>query len=143
MNPRETIDVGCAMIHKNGQILIAQRHLEDSFGGYWEFPGGKREEGETIEDCLKREVFEELGIRIHPERFWGQREHGTPERKIRLFFYFCRWEKGEPAALDCKDFKWVSQQNIRQYPLLPGDVEVLEDLICHWAEYLSGSSSRP
>jgi 8-oxo-dGTP diphosphatase len=64
----EAIEVGCAIIHKNGKLLIAQRHLQDSFGGYWEFPGGKREQGEAIEACLVREALEELGIRILPER---------------------------------------------------------------------------
>lgn len=131
----EILDVGCAIIHKNGQLLLAQRHFDDSFGGYWEFPGGKREEGETIETCLKREVFEELGIKIRPEKFWGRREYQIPEKKINLFFYLCEWKEGEPAALDCQDFKWVSKENIRQYPLLPGDGEVLEDLIRHWEEY--------
>ena len=141
----ETLDVGCAVIHRNGKLLIAQRHLEDSFGGLWEFPGGKREPDETIEACLKREALEELGIRIQPERLLCNRVHGpnpfqlkrsgTPERKLSLFFFFCRWVSGEPQAIDCKDFKWVSRDEIRGYSLLPGDLEVLEDLVLHWEEY--------
>jgi 8-oxo-dGTP pyrophosphatase MutT (NUDIX family) len=169
----ETLEVGCAIIHKNGKLLIAQRHLGDSFGGYWEFPGGKREQGETIEACLTREAFEELGIRIHPEKLLCNKIHGpnpfqlkhsgtdsplfknkgnqcrpsrhsqkenkdlggTPERKISLFFFFCKWVSGEPRAIDCKDFSWVSREEIRQYTLLPGDLEVLEDLVLHWEEY--------
>ena len=131
----ETLEVGCAIIHKNGELLIAQRHLEDSFGGLWEFPGGKREPDETIEECLVREALEELGIRIHPQRFLCNRVHGTPERKISLFFFFCVWVNEEPRAIDCKDFRWVSRGDIRQYKLLPGDLEVLEDLVLHWEEY--------
>ncbi len=131
----ELVEVGCAIIHKNGELLIAQRHLQDSFGGYWEFPGGKREQDETIEECLVREAFEELGIRIHPERLLCNRVHGAPERRISLFFFFCKWVSGEPRAIDCKDFKWVSREDIRRYMLLPGDLEVLEDLFLHWAEY--------
>ncbi len=129
------IEVGCAIIHKNGSILIAQRHLHDSFGGYWEFPGGKRESQETIEACLEREAYEELGIRIRPERLLCNRVHGAPDRKISLFFFFCKWMEGEPRALDCKDFRWVSRESIRDYKLLPGDLEVLEDLVLHWEEY--------
>ena len=128
-------EVGCAIIHKDGKLLIAQRHLQDSFGGYWEFPGGKREPNETIEECLAREAFEELGIRIHPERLLCNRVHGAPERRISLFFFFCRWVSGEPRAIDCKDFKWVSREDIRHYTLLPGDLEVLEDLLLHWEKY--------
>ncbi|MFH1800697.1 MAG: (deoxy)nucleoside triphosphate pyrophosphohydrolase [Candidatus Omnitrophota bacterium] len=131
----ELFEVGCAIIHKNGKILIAQRHLQDSFGGYWEFPGGKREQDETIEACLAREVFEELGIRIQPEKLLCNRVHGAPERRISLFFFFCRWVSGEPRAIDCKDFKWVSREDIRRYTLLPGDLEILEDLLLHWEEY--------
>ena len=128
-------EVGCAIIHKDGKLLIAQRHLQDSFGGYWEFPGGKREPNETIEECLAREAFEELGIRIHPERLLCNSVHGAPERRISLFFFFCKWVSGEPRAIDCKDFRWVSQEDIRRYTLLPGDLEVLENLILHWEEY--------
>ena len=131
----ETLEVGCAIIYRNGKLLIAQRHLKDSFGGYWEFPGGKRERDETIEACLVREAFEELGICIHPERLFSRRVHETPDRRISLFFFFCRWVSGEPRAIDCKDFNWVSREDIRQYTLLPGDLEVLEDLILHWDEY--------
>ena len=131
----ELFEVGCAIIHKNGKLLIAQRHLQDSFGGYWEFPGGKREQDETIEECLAREAFEELGIRIHPERLLCNRIHGVPERRISLFFFFCTWVSGESQTIDCKDFKWVSREDIRHYTLLPGDLEVLEDLILHWEEY--------
>lgn len=131
----EVIEVGCAIIHRNGELLIAQRHLEDSFGGYWEFPGGKREKDETIEDCLVREVFEELGIQILPEKLLQNKVCGTSERKISLFFFFCKWVNGEPRAIDCKDFKWVAREEIRRYTLLPGDLEILEDLVLHWEKY--------
>ena len=131
----EIIEVGCAIIHRNGELLIAQRHLEDSFGGYWEFPGGKREKDETIEDCLVREAAEELGIQVLSEKLLCNKVCGTAERKISLFFYFCKWMSGEPRAIDCKDFKWVTRETIRGYALLPGDLEVLEDLILHWEKY--------
>lgn len=131
----EIIEVGCAIIHRKGELLIAQRHLEDSFGGYWEFPGGKREKDETIEDCLVREAFEELGIQVLPEKLLCNQVCGTAERKISLFFYFCKWMSGEPRAIDCKDFQWVTRETIRRYTLLPGDLEVLEDLVLHWEKY--------
>ena len=131
----ETIDVGCAIIYKNDRLLIAQRCLEDSFGGYWEFPGGKREDGESLEECLVREVLEELDVQIRPEKPWGCREHEIKDRKIRLFFHFCEWEKGDPVAKECKGFQWVSREDVRQYSFIPGDMEILEDLISHWDEY--------
>ena len=131
----ELIEVGCAIIHKNGKLLIAQRHLADSFGGFWEFPGGKRERDETIEACLVREVLEELEVRVLPERLLCKRGHGVSGRRISLNFFFCRWVSGEPRAVDCKDFRWVAKEDIRGYTFLPGDLEVLEDLILHWDGY--------
>lgn len=131
----ETIDVGCAIIHRGAELLIAQRHLEDSFGGYWEFPGGKREEGETIEECLVREVREELAILVRPHRLLCRKPIESSGKKIVLFFYFCEWQEGEPRAVECRDFRWVSKDGIRPYVFLPGDLEVLEDLGFHWEEY--------
>lgn len=136
-------EVGCAIIHKDGRLLIAQRHLEDSFGGFWEFPGGKRERNETIEACLEREVLEELDVLIRPERLLCRREHGAADRKVCLNFFFCRWVSGDPRAVDCKDFRWAMKEDIRGYTFLPGDLEVLEDLILHWDEYFkTGQNGR-
>jgi len=124
-----------ALIDPDGRVLLAQRPEGKSLAGFWEFPGGKREKDETIEDCLAREALEELGVRIQPERLLFKRDQGTPERRISLFFFFCKWMSGEPRAIDCKDFRWVSCEDIRERTFLPGDLEVLEDLICHWNEY--------
>lgn len=131
----EIIEVGCAIIRKDGLLLIAQRNLNDSYGGYWEFPGGKREPGETLEACLAREVFEELGVRVCPEKLLCRHTHELPGRKITLCFYFCDWTEGEPAALDCRDFRWVTRREIGKYKFLPGDLEVLEALKKNWEEY--------
>lgn len=97
----------------------------------------RRETGknETIEACLVREASEELGVSILPERLFCQKEHGTAERRLSLFFFFCRWVSGEPRAIDCKDFRWISKEELRQPVFLPGDTEVLKDLALHWEEY--------
>lgn len=131
----ETLEVGCAIIRKDGRLLIAQRNLNDSFGGYWEFPGGKREADETIEACLVREVYEELGVRIRPERPLCRKTVESSGRQIVLCFYFCDWTGGEAAALDCRDFRWVTRPEVGQFKFLPGDLEVLEDLKKNWEEY--------
>ena len=131
----EIFEVGCAIIHKEGKLLIAQRHLQDSFGGFWEFPGGKREENETLEQCLAREVYEELGVHIRPYKPLCRKDIEHAGKKLSLFFYFCEWQNGNPQALDCKDFKWATREDIRRYTFLPGDTEVLEDLGLHWDEY--------
>ena len=60
------IDAPIAIITRGNRILVCQRHDHDTFGGYWEFPGGKREDGETLEQCLARELMEELAIAARP-----------------------------------------------------------------------------
>jgi len=131
----EAMEVGCAIIRKDGCLLIAQRNLHDSYGGYWEFPGGKREAGETLEACLAREVLEELGVRIRPQKLLCRRTHEVPGRKITLNFYFCDWIEGTPVALDCKDFRWITRPELGRFNFLPGYLEVLEELKEHWEEH--------
>ncbi|MBU9889831.1 MAG: (deoxy)nucleoside triphosphate pyrophosphohydrolase [Candidatus Omnitrophica bacterium] len=131
-----TLEVGCAIIRKAGRLLIAQRYPDDSYGGFWEFPGGKREANETMEECLAREVFEELGVRIRPEKSLRRQTIEARGRTIVLDFYFCDWNEGEPAALDCHDFRWITQTEIDMYRFLPGDLGVLEELKRQWETYV-------
>ncbi len=123
------IEVGCAIIGKEGKLLIAQRKPADHLGGYWEFPGGKREANETMEQCLKREVLEELGVLIRPRQFIRRRDCEYPARKISLHFYFCDWVKGEPERLDCLDFRWVTPEELRNFRFPPADDEMIDELI--------------
>lgn len=127
MKPK--IDVGCAIIRRKGQLLIAQRKPDDHLGGYWEFPGGKKCEGETLEACLVREVQEELGILIAPVRLLKKTAHPFPERILALHFYLCDWKSGEPACLDCHDFRWIFPEQMRQFQFPPADDAIIEELI--------------
>lgn len=71
-------DIACAVIVQAGKILITQRHEKDHCGGFWEFPGGKRLAAESLPQCLKREVAEELGIRVEPGRMLKKSTILTP-----------------------------------------------------------------
>lgn len=123
------IEVGCAIVIKDGKLLIAQRKFSDSYGGYWEFPGGKREPDEDIETCLAREVREELGIEIRPRQLLCRHDSKYEERTLMLFFYFCDWVSGEPRPLDCQDVKWASADELRNLPFPKGDDGVLDELV--------------
>ena len=123
------IKVGCAVVHRNGKILIAQRNENDFLGGYWEFPGGKIEPGENMEQCLVREVFEELGIQIKPSLFIKRADYTYPEKKVALFFYLCDWVSGEPKKIDCQDFAWVTPEEMRNYKFPDGDDDMINELI--------------
>lgn len=122
------LEVGCAIIIHNGKILIAQRKPTVSMGGYWEFSGGKKEPGETIENCLIREVFEELGVVIKVERFWKKKKVVHKDREIELFFYWCSWKSGEPELKDCQDWAWVFPSELKNYNFLPADLEIIDEI---------------
>ena len=128
------IEVGCAIIRmkkKEGEtlLLIAQRKPEDFLGGYWEFPGGKIENGESVQECLMREIEEELGVRVKAAEFFRLREHVYPQKTVRLHFYFCDWVSGEACRRDCHDFAWVQPEEMKNYPFIPADEDIINELI--------------
>lgn len=132
MNP---IEVGCAIIRHQGKILIAQRKPQDTLGGYWEFPGGKKKSVETMEECLIREAEEELGVLIHPARFLQRVTHAYSEKKLILHFYLCDWKSGEPLARDCQAFAWIVPEEMRDYKFPPADSDIIKELILKREEY--------
>lgn len=129
------IEVCCAIIERKGEILIAQRKLEGHLGGYWEFPGGKQEESESIEECLVREVDEELGVLIRPYKFLTNVVHSYPSRQISLHFYLCAWVSGNPVKKDCLDFRWVRPEDLLSFLFPPADRDIIQDLIQKRKDY--------
>ena len=125
----ETIEVGCAVIEKQGKLLIAQRKPGARLGGYWEFPGGKKEAHETMEQCLVREIKEELGIGILPREYLCQIHYRYPDRNVDLSFYLCDWVVGHPIKHDCHDFRWVDPCELPTYRFPPADTDLIRELI--------------
>src|SRR5438105_579613 len=109
------IDVAAALVFRHGKLLITQRYHDAHLGGLWEFPGGKREEGESFAKCLRRELNEELGIEVEIGELLETIEHVYPEKKVRLQFFRCVWKKNEPRTLGCPDFRWVSRDELTQF----------------------------
>ena len=131
------IEVAAAIIFKHDTILISQRGEKSHLSGYWEFPGGKREEGETFEACLVREIREELDVAIQVERLLETIQYEYAEKIVTLKFYCCRYLQGEAKALGCCQFKWVPLPELPDYPFPPANVPVLEKLLT-----LTGDGSR-
>src|SRR4051794_37704117 len=94
--PMRRIDAAIAIVIRDGKVLVCQRKDDDTLGGYWEFPGGKKEDGETLEQCLARELDEEICIRAKPLRQLTTIEHDYPEVLVRLHPFVCAHEAGEP-----------------------------------------------
>src|SRR2546423_2979763 len=83
------IEVAAGLVFRAGSLLITQRRPQDHLGGLWEFPGGKREPAETFEECLRRELREELGIEVQVQGLLASVQHAYPEKTVLLQFYRC------------------------------------------------------
>ncbi len=122
------IDVSAALIFYNGKILITQRHANAHLGGLWEFPGGKREAGETFEACLVREIREELEIEISVGKLFEKITHAYAEKTVHLKFFICELLSGEPQTLGCAAFKWIGKPELANYEFPAADARLLEKL---------------
>lgn len=123
-----SIDVACAVIHREGKILITRRRKKDYLGGLWEFPGGKRLGGESLGACLEREIWEELGIRIRPLRFLKRIDYRYPDKKVSLYFYECELLEGTPWPHGSQEFRWVRPFELKRFEFPPADEAILKDL---------------
>ncbi len=129
--PRRKIphyDVTAAVITHDGFVLVTQRHADDMLGGLWEFPGGKCEEGETLQECLAREIREELGIEIEVGEPLVVVEHAYSHFRITLHAFLCRSVAGEPRCLDCAAFRWATLTELDALPMSVADRKVASAL---------------
>jgi A/G-specific adenine glycosylase len=124
-------DVTCGLIYNNrGELLIAKRRDEDLLGGLWEFPGGKVEAGETLEECLTRELYEELGIRVQIGNFYLRVKHAYTHFRITLHAFECGYDPadGNPACHQCADWQWVAVADLKNFAFSRADRKIIESL---------------
>lgn len=128
------ISVTCAIILNNkNEVLAAQRSSAMSLPLKWEFPGGKLEEGETLQDCLKREIQEELNIVISVEREFGKYHYNYPDFGIELYPFVCHIISGELKLIEHKTFKWLKLNELPQLDWAEADIEIVKDFIANRA----------
>jgi mutator protein MutT len=128
------IEVAAGLVFRGGKLLITQRPPGSHLGGLWEFPGGKREAGESFEECLRRELAEELGIEVQVYELAADLTHHYPERSVHLKFYRCRWLRHEPRAILCHDWAWVGPEQLPDYRFPAADARLLEKLRSDWRQ---------
>lgn len=122
-------DVTAAVIQReDGHILIAQRPLSGMLGGLWEFPGGKRQAGESLAECLSREIREELGIEIVVGPQITTVRHAYTHFRITLYAFACTLLSGEPQAIGCADWAWVTLDELDQYAFPVTDQKIIAAL---------------
>jgi mutator protein MutT len=139
------IDVAIAIVSRAGDVLVCQRRPDGPLGGYWEFPGGKREPGETIAACLVRELREELGVDVRPVALLTTIEHDYPHARVRLHPFVCVLEPGspDPRPIACQAAVWVEPPGLRGYRFPPANDALLDEAIAYFAEQRSERDRAP
>ncbi|MEA2708108.1 MAG: A/G-specific adenine glycosylase [Phycisphaerales bacterium] len=127
------IDAAIAIVCRDRKVLVCQRKDDDTFGGYWEFPGGKQEAGETLEQCLARELREELAITARPIARLATVEHEYPGVRIRLHPFVCAHLAGEVEHLECQASRWIDPPMLRDYRFPPANEALIEEAIAYLA----------
>ena len=134
--------VGAAVIEQAGRFLVTRRQRGVHLEGYWEFPGGKCEAGETLDDCLRRELREELGTDAVLGAELLAVSHEYPERTVELHFIECRLVES-PRPLLGQEMKWVGRRDLRTLEFPPADEELIALLERDTSASGGTSNNRP
>lgn len=124
-----SIKVVVGIIQKENKILIAERPHDKPYSGYWEFPGGKIKAHESSENALKRELYEELGIKITAAKFWFQHLHMYPDKTVILEIWQVLAYNGEPQSKEKQVLRWVLLSELVSLNVLEGNKAILERII--------------
>lgn len=122
------IKVVCGLIFRDGRILICRRASNKSLAGYWEFPGGKIEPNESMEDCIRRELFEELNMTVEVDSYFMTVRHSYDTFDIELMAYICEFKLSSFTMTDHDRFEWVEIKDLVNWRLAPADIPIAEEL---------------
>jgi len=132
---KDYINVTVAIIKEGNKFLIAKRNKNQIFKGWaekWEFPGGKIEPNEKIEDCLRREISEELGLKIKIEESYLVYEHDynrTDGKKYRFFSFWCKILEGKPFLTVHDEVTWVKLEELPGFDFVKADEKLVNKLL--------------
>ena len=119
------IEVTAAIICQDGKFLICQRPKGKACELLWDFPGGKIEPGETGEECIVREIQEELGVTLRVLRKFTEVIYEYPNRTVHLHFYVSEIESGELVRKEHNAFAWIAKDDIPNFQFCPADAKML------------------
>lgn len=123
------IQVTAAIFCNNKKYLICQRAHNDDLPLLWEFPGGKLEAGETLEQCIVRECKEELDVDIQVLGAFGRTSYFHADKELIFTFFTAEIVGGELTVNVHEQIKWVSSAQLKDYAFCPADIEIVEKLI--------------
>lgn len=118
--------IAAAIIERDGKILIARRAKNDSLLGKWEFPGGKLEEGETLQECLKRELFEELGINAQVGEYFCTSSFSDKNSLFDMCVFKVSFFSGEPTLYEHSEIAWVTTVELSDYEMPEPDLPIVK-----------------
>jgi A/G-specific adenine glycosylase len=119
------VEVGVGIIWRRGRVLLCKRPADVMLGGLWEFPGGKRERGESVPACIRRELREECGLAVTVGPHLVDVKHAYSHLRVTLRCYHCQAGAGRVRLLGCDDARWVRPQDLRRYPLPAANVRIV------------------
>lgn len=123
----KNIRVSAAIIMKDNKIFVTQRGYGE-FKDWWEFPGGKIEEGETPEECLKREIKEELEADINIDKYLCTVEYDYPNFHLKMECFICSLIDGHLELVEAEDAKFITNDQLDNIDFLPADLLVVKEL---------------
>jgi mutator protein MutT len=135
------IEVAAGLVFRDGKLLITQRPPGSHLGGLWEFPGGKREPGESFPQCLRRELLEELGIEADVGRLVETITHHYADKPVHLKFFRCRWRRNEPRPILVHDLAWITSAQLGDYQFPAADQRLLDKLRRKWRTLAAWAAS--
>lgn len=121
-------EVVAALIWDGNRFLACQRPAHKARGLLWEFVGGKVEPGETKEEALVRECREELGVTVAVGDVFMEVTHEYPDLTVHLTLFHAKIAEGTPQKLEHNDIRWLTVEEIDDFPFCPADVDILERL---------------
>jgi len=121
-------EVTCAIVVDRGRVLVTQRGEQMAHPLKWEFPGGKVKEGESPEHCIKREILEELGLRVTAKQLLPSVQHHYGDREVRLLPFVCTIDGGTLSLREHRVYRWVPLNDLDALDWLEADVKVVRSL---------------
>ena len=123
------IVVLCGVILDESNRILITRKRKGEFAGKWEFPGGKIEKGETYEECLSRELKEELSIQVSVKSHYIDYIYSYPNFSVNLIAMVCLYEKGDIKLTEHDQFYWAIPTDLTKYEFIDGDVRLVNEII--------------
>lgn len=120
--------VVAGLVENGGRLLVARRPPGSWMEGFWEFPGGKVEDGEDPREALVRELREELGIEVEVLSLEETIQHHYEDRSVEISFFWCSVVSGVPVGRIGQSFRWATPSEMREMEFLPADAPLIQRL---------------